>query len=81
MWIWASVNGNIIINGNYIQNGGTFNISIGAGDNSIVKINGNITQTSRVITETNTGLPVIELDGTAQQTVSMQGTITNSVSF
>ncbi|HEX4371698.1 MAG TPA: hypothetical protein VHZ50_00185, partial [Puia sp.] len=77
----ASVNGNIIINGNYIQNGGTFNVSSGAGDNSIVKIKGNITQTSGIITETNTGLPVIELDGTAQQTVSMQGTIMNSVSF
>jgi hypothetical protein len=77
----ASVNGNIIINGNYIQNGGTFNISSGAGDNSIVKIKGNVTQTSGVITETNTGLPVIELDGNAQQAVSIQGTIANSVSF
>jgi hypothetical protein len=77
----ATANGNIIINGNYIQNGGTFNISSGAGDNSIVKIKGNITQTSGIITETNTGLPVIELDGTAQQTVSIQGTIANSVSF
>jgi hypothetical protein len=77
----ASVNGNIIISGNYIQNGGIFNIASGAGDNSIVKIKGNITQTSGVITETNTGLPVIELDGTTQQTVSMKGTIMNSVSF
>jgi len=78
----AGANGNIIVHGDYIQNGGVFNIASGAGNSTIARIQGNLVQSATgQITETNTGLPVIELNGLTTQFISLAGTITNSVSF
>jgi hypothetical protein len=78
----SGTSGNIIVNGNYIQNGGTLNLASTTGNSSIVFVKGNLTQVaSGIITETNTGTRAIELDGTSQQTVSLQGTITNNITF
>lgn len=77
----ASANGNVIIKGN-LQNAGTINLASGAGDNSILKIAGHITQTTTgTLTESNTGLPSIELNGTIRQNISIAGSITNSIAF
>jgi len=70
----------MLIRGDYIQDGGIFNIASGAGNTTTVKIGGNLFQSpAGQITETNTGLPAIELNGTTQQTVGLEGTISNSV--
>lgn len=69
----------MVISGNYIQQGGVFNVASQA-NNNIIKIQGNITQASTgIITETSGGLPVIELSGNELQLVSAEGNITNSV--
>jgi hypothetical protein len=77
----ATANGNIIVGGDYIQNGGIFNLASGP-DNSILKIKGNLTQSAGgEITESNTGLPAIELNGSSMQNISLQGTIANNITF
>ena len=78
----ATVNGNINLAGDYIQNGGVLDLASGIGDNTVLKIKGSLTQLpGSSITESSTGLPAIELNGTSQQNISMQGTISNSISF
>lgn len=73
--------GNVSIYGDYIQNGGVFNIANGP-NSTIVKIAGNLQQSATGnITETDAGLPVIELNGATTQSVALRGTITNSVVF
>lgn len=77
----ATANGNIIVKGNLVQNGGTLNLASGAGNSTILKIAGDISQTaSGQITESNTGSPSVELNGTAVQNISLAGTIINDVS-
>lgn len=77
----ATDKGNILVNGNFIQNGGELNLASGP-DNTILKIKGDIIQAAgSVITETSTGHPAIELNGSVLQHISMQGTISNSVIF
>ncbi len=77
----SGANGNIVLMGNYIQNGGVFNIAHVA-NNTSVKIAGNMTQSAGgVITETDAGLPVMELNGSARQAISLQGVISNSITF
>lgn len=69
------------INGDYIQNGGVFNVASQPNNNTVI-IKGNLHQTSSgIITETSSGLPVIELAGIINQQVSLAGAITNSVTF
>jgi hypothetical protein len=69
----------MVIYADYIQNGGTFNIA-SQPNNNTVKIKGNIVQAvAAVITETSTGLPVIELCGEENQQVSFTGSLANSV--
>lgn len=71
----------LYINGDYIQNGGVFNMASQPNNNTVI-IKGNLTQASAgVITESSSGLPVIELAGNLNQLVSMAGAITNSVAF
>jgi hypothetical protein len=78
----GGANGNLSISRDLIQNGGVFNIASGMGNTTVVKIDGNLIQSSgSVITETNSGLPVIELNGNSAQVISLQGAIQNSVSF
>ncbi len=77
-----SANGNIIIKGNYIQTGGIFNIASGAGNTTNVSIRGDLLQSSAgLITETNTGFPFIELNGSSPQIISLAGSITNDIDF
>ncbi len=76
----GGTNGNIIVKRNFIQNGGTFNLSSDDGNSTVVKIAGDVTQvSSAILTETNSGTRAIELNGSAQQSVSMQGTISNNI--
>ena len=78
----GGVNGNIKIKGDYIQNGGLFNLASGAGNLTVVNIQGNLFQSATGrITETNTGLPAIELNGSSTQNISLAGIISNSISF
>src|SRR5579871_1566052 len=77
----ATSKGNINLNGSLIQNGGTVNLASGP-DSSVLKIKGDILQsTGGIITESSTGVPAIELVGSAQQNISMQGTISDSIIF
>ncbi|HTS43003.1 MAG TPA: hypothetical protein VMH01_01300, partial [Puia sp.] len=78
----GGVNGNIKIKGDYIQNGGVFNLASGAGNLTVVSIRGNLFQSATGrITETNTGLPAIELNGSSPQNILLAGIISNSISF
>lgn len=78
----ATINGNIIVKGDLIQNGGTLNLAAGAGNTTILKVSGHITQLAAgQITESNTGLPAIELNGIVTQKISLAGTILNDVGF
>jgi hypothetical protein len=68
------------IKGNYMQEGGVFNLA-SQPNNNTVYIKGDLIQTSGTITETSAGLPVIELNGTGNQNIKTLGNITNSISF
>ena len=71
----------MIVNGNYIQPGGVFNIA-SQNNNNVVIIRGDITQGgSGLITETAAGLPVVELSGNSQQLVLFAGRFENSVTL
>jgi hypothetical protein len=78
----GGANGNIIVNGDYIQNGGIFNLASAAGNSTIVSIKGNLSQSaSAQITETNSGTRVIELNGSVSQNISLAGTISDNTIF
>jgi hypothetical protein len=78
----SGANGNIDVRGDFVQEGGVFNLSSGAGNTTVVRIAGNLIQSSgSVITETNTGLPVLELNGSSPQILSLAGAISNQVSL
>ncbi|MFT3936453.1 MAG: T9SS type A sorting domain-containing protein [Chitinophagaceae bacterium] len=68
------------IKGNYLQQGGVFNIA-SQPNNNTVYIQGDVAQTAGSITESSTGLPTIELNGSNQQRLQIAGTISNSVSM
>ncbi len=75
-------NGNIFINGDFIQEGGQLNLASGAGDNTVCRIKRDLYQSaSAIITESNNGNPVLELSGNRSQAVAMAGKITNQVGF
>lgn len=77
----ATNKGNINLNGDFIQNGGVLDLASGP-DSSIFTIKGNLTQSSgSVITESSTGLPAIELNGSSQQSIFLQGAISNNITF
>jgi hypothetical protein len=75
-----SFSGSFIIRGNYIQQGGMFNLS-SQGDNALMLIAGDMVQQAGIITETSTGFPIIELNGNVPQKILAQGLISNSVSL
>ncbi|MFI5152471.1 MAG: hypothetical protein ACHQET_04010 [Chitinophagales bacterium] len=78
----GGVNGNILIEGDFVQNGGVFNLASGAGNSTIARIQGNLIQSSGAqITESNSGQPVLEIGGTSLQIISLAGIIQNEVSF
>ncbi len=75
-------NGNIFIDGDFIQEGGQLNLASGAGDNTVCRINGDLYQSANAtITESNSGNPVLELNGNRSQAVALAGKITNQVGF
>jgi len=78
----GGLNGNINISGDLIQNGGIFNLASGAGNTTVVRVEGNCIQSAGgLITETNSGIPCLELNGSSQQIVSLAGGISNNVIF
>ena len=70
---------NVMVNGDLIHTGQSLNISSG-GDNTILQVQGNYLQ-SGIVTETSTGLPVIELCGNTPQQINMTGSIINSITL
>lgn len=71
---------NMIVHGNYNQAASsTFNLQ-NSTNNNLVRLQGDV-NAAGVITESNTGLPVLELNGSLNQDISFTGSITNSVSF
>jgi hypothetical protein len=67
-----------LVKGNLDQStGSVFNLQSSTNNNSI-KIQGHLSVLG-TITESNTGLPVLELNGTANQNINIPGSILNSV--
>ncbi len=77
----ATNKGIVNLNGNLIQQGGILNLASGP-DSTVWRIKGDVIQSAgSVITESSTGIPIIELAGSVQQNISFQGAITDSVIF
>jgi hypothetical protein len=76
----VSFAGNIIIKGNFIQNGGTFNMANNA-DNTTILLEGNLIQNAGTIKETGTAFPVIQLNGTVAQSIISAGSVTDTVTL
>lgn len=85
------INNGVIINldftsdftvmGNYLQEGGVFNIASQPAANK-VSLQGDVNQLpAGVITETSTGLPVMELNGSKRQLVSLAGSLLNQLTL
>ena len=78
----SGLNGNILVEGDFIQEGGQLNLASGTGDNTILRIMGDLYQSSEsVITETSNGTPTLELNGQRRQEIAMGGRIINQVVF
>ena len=69
-------NGGFTINGDFIHSGSLFDISSGMHNNRIV-IKKNVNQ-SGILTESGTGFPVVEFEGTANQDIGVTGSITGT---
>jgi hypothetical protein len=75
-------NGNIQIDGDFIQEGGQLNLATGTGSQTVLRARGNIVQSpASVITESSNGNPFLELNGASVQEIAMQGQILNQVGF
>jgi hypothetical protein len=70
----------IVVQGNYEQRGGLFNLGSGP-NNTVLQIAGHLTQTKGTITERDLGLPVIELNGTNSQHLTVANGIQNSIAL
>ena len=70
-------NGGFIVHGDFVHDGNVFDISGGLHSNRI-NLRKNVS-VAGIITETGTGFPVIEFDGTIAQGFSVTGAITDSV--
>lgn len=78
----SGTNGNIQVNGDFIQDGGRLNLASGNGDSTILRIKGDIYQSSSAtITETSSGSPWLELNGQRIQEVAIAGQLQNQVGF
>lgn len=78
----SGLNGNILVEGDFIQEGGQLNLASGTGDNTVLRIMGDLYQSSgSVITETSNGMPTLELNGQRRQEIAMGGRIINQVGF
>lgn len=78
----SGANGNIQIEGDYIQEGGQLNLATGSGVNTVLRVRGNLSQSpAATITESSTGNPFLELNGNRLQEIAMSGRIQNQVGF
>jgi hypothetical protein len=78
----GGVNGNILVEGDFIQEGGQLNLASGTGDNTILRVMGDLYQSSpSIITESSSGFPTLELNGLRSQEIAMAGRIINQVGF
>jgi hypothetical protein len=78
----GGINGNILVEGDFIQEGGQLNLASGTGDNTVLSIMGDLYQSlESVITETSNGTPFLELNGQRRQEIAMAGRILNQVGF
>lgn len=76
----SSAVSNIIVNGN-LQQFFPSTIDLSSSVNSPqLQVKGDV-QLQGILTESGTGFPILELNGTTNQNVSVTGTITNSVGF
>ncbi|HET7003118.1 MAG TPA: hypothetical protein VFI33_17460, partial [Puia sp.] len=78
----SGINGNILVEGDFIQEGGQLNLASGSGDNTILRIMGDLYQSPEsVITESSNGIPTLELNGIRRQEIAMGGRIIDQVVF
>ncbi|HCL82554.1 MAG TPA: hypothetical protein DIC22_01205 [Chitinophagaceae bacterium] len=78
----GGASGNVQVEGDFIQEGGLLNLSSGAGDNTILRVRGDLYQSPpATITETADGKPFLELNGIRMQEIAMAGGIQNQVGF
>ncbi len=78
----SGTNGNIQVEGDFIQEGGQFNLASGTNSQTVFRVRGDLYQSSSaIITETNNGTPFIELNGSRIQQTAMGGQIINQVGF
>ena len=67
--------------GNYVQEGGVFNVASQPAANK-VNLQGDVSQLpAGIITETSTGMPLLELNGTRRQSVSLAGNMLNQLTL
>ncbi len=75
-------NGNIQVAGDFIQAAGQLNLASVAGQNTILRVRGDIYQSpGATITESTSGIPFVELNGDRLQQIAMAGTLLNQVGF
>jgi hypothetical protein len=75
-------NGNIQVAGDFIQEGGQLNLAAGTGNQTVLRVKGDLYQSPvSVITETTSGNPYLELNGNRLQEIAMGGQIRNQVGF
>jgi hypothetical protein len=78
----SGANGNVQVEGDFIQEGGQMNLASGTGDNTVIRVKGNLYQLAAgSITETANGNPFLELNGEKPQEITMAGRIQNRVGF
>ncbi|HEY4935752.1 MAG TPA: hypothetical protein VII44_04195 [Puia sp.] len=78
----SGVNGNIQVEGDFIQEGGQLNLASGTGDNTVLRIKGDLYQSpAATITESSKGNPWLELNGERLQEIAMAGRLLNQVGF
>src|SRR5205085_2247955 len=71
---------NMIVHGNFTSASSSVLNVQNSTSNNLVKILGNI-NASGTITESGSGFPVIELNGSTNQTISVPGNITDSITW
>ncbi len=75
-----SMTADVIVRGDYDQaTGSTFNIQSSSGNN-VIQLMGNIA-IAGTLTEGGAGLPEVQLNGTTNQSITVTGSITNTINF
>ncbi len=72
--------GNIVVNGDFIQEGGTLNLASGSGNSTVLHLRGDFVQSpGAMVTSASTADPCIELDGIRVQMIAAGGSLKNDV--